>query len=88
MIPAFSIRAFAVSVGFTLTAIYYTKIGKKLKEKRKKENDKFTSLANETIRGIREIKTLGIKQNLIGNSQQMIRKMYANSMNESKNNKN
>ena len=79
---------FAVSVGFTLTAIYYTKIGKKLKEKRKKENDKFTSLANETIRGIREIKTLGIKQNLIGNSQQMIRKMYANSMNESKNNKN
>lgn len=40
----------------------------KLKEAhsaRKKEQDKFASLTNESIRGVREIKTLGIKNNLI-----------------------
>ena len=40
----------------------------KLKEANKQireENDKFTSHVNESIRGIREIKTLGIKKNLI-----------------------
>lgn len=40
----------------------------KLKEAhsaRKDTQDKFTSLTNESIRGVREIKTLGIKNNLI-----------------------
>ena len=77
-----------ITICFAITAIFYTKISKKLKDKRKQENDKFTSLANETIRGIREIKTLGIKNNLLENSQGMIRKMYKTSMDECKNNKN
>lgn len=75
-------------VVFTLTAIFYTKLQKKLREKRKKENDKFTTLANETIRGIREIKTLGIKNNLLSNSRDMIKVMYASSMKEASNNRN
>lgn len=40
----------------------------KLKEahsQRKKQQDKFTALTNESIRGVREIKTLGVKNNLI-----------------------
>ena len=73
---------------FTASAIYYTKLQKELRAKRKKENDKFTTLANETIRGIREIKTLGIKNNLLSNSRDMIKVMYASSMKEAKNNRN
>lgn len=73
-----------ITICFAITAIFYTKITKKLKDKRKQENDKFTSLANETIRGIREIKTLGIKGNLLNNSQGMIRTMYKTSMDECK----
>ena len=39
----------------------------KIHKKRKKMQDKFTSLSNESIRGIREIKTLGIKKNVLYN---------------------
>lgn len=67
---------------FAFTATYFTKRMKTFKDERKKENDKFTSLANETIRGIREIKTLGIKNNLLNNTQSMIRTMYDTSMKE------
>ena len=73
---------------FTILALYFTKKQKKLREIRKKENDKFTTLANETIRGIREIKTLGIKENLLSNSRDMIKVMYSSSMKEAKNNRN
>lgn len=34
-------------------------------KERKNEQDKYTSVVNESIRGIREIKTLGVKKNLI-----------------------
>lgn len=37
----------------------------KVHKERKKVHDKYTSIVNESIRGIREIKTLGIKNNLI-----------------------
>lgn len=39
---------------------------------RKKNHDKFSSLVNESIRGIREIKTLGVKDNLISNIKEII----------------
>lgn len=39
----------------------------KIHKERKKIHDKFTSLTNETIRGIREVKTLGIKKSLSKN---------------------
>lgn len=37
----------------------------KIHKERKKEQDKSTSLVSESIRGVREIKTLGIKNNLL-----------------------
>ena len=37
----------------------------KIHKERKKEQDKSTSIVNESIRGVREIKTLGIKHNLL-----------------------
>ena len=43
----------------------YNPILKQVHKERKAEQDKFTSLVNESIRGVREIKTLGIKNNLI-----------------------
>lgn len=36
-------------------------------KERKSEQDKYTSIVNESIRGIREIKTLGVKENLLKN---------------------
>ena len=41
----------------------YNPILKQIHKERKDEQDKFTSLVTESIRGIREIKTLGIKNN-------------------------
>ena len=43
----------------------YNPLLKDIHKERRKEQDKFTSLTTESIRGIREIKTLGIKNNLI-----------------------
>ena len=39
---------------------------------RKKEQDKFSSIVNESIRGIREIKTLGVKNNLLTDTKELI----------------
>ena len=50
-------------------------------KERKKEQDKFTSIVNESIRGIREIKTLGVKSNLIFDVGQII-KIILNKSNE------
>ena len=44
--------------------------------------DKFTSLVNESIRGIREIKTLGIKNNLINNVIDIIKDIFSKSVEE------
>lgn len=49
---------------------------------RRGEQDKFTSLVNESIRGIREIKTLGIKRNLIDNVIDIIKSIFSKSIEE------
>ena len=57
----------------------------KIKEshsKRKKEQDKFSSLVNESIRGVREIKTLGIRKNLLSEMKDIIEMLYKKSVDE------
>ena len=55
---------------------------KNIHKERKEEQDTFTSLVNESIRGIREIKTLGIKNNLVKNIQNIMRCIYDKSSKE------
>lgn len=55
---------------------------KQIHKERKEKQDKFTSLVNESIRGIREIKTLGIKNNLLNNMKDIIRDIYDKSSEE------
>lgn len=54
----------------------YNPLLKNIHKERKKEQDKFTSLVTESIRGIREIKTLGIKQSLITDMIDIIKNIY------------
>jgi len=49
---------------------------------RKKEQDRFTSLVNESVRGIREIKTLGIRRNLLTEMKEIIELLYKKSVDE------
>ncbi len=49
---------------------------------RKKEQDKFTSLVNESIRGVREIKTLGIRKNLLTEMKEIISLLLKKSIDE------
>lgn len=51
-------------------------------KERKKVQDKFTSLVNESIRGIREIKTLGVKNNLMSNMKEIIKSIFDKSKEE------
>lgn len=51
-------------------------------KERKKSQDKFTSLVNESIRGIREIKTLGVKNNLMSNMREIIKSVFDKSKEE------
>lgn len=51
-------------------------------KERKKSQDKFTSLVNESIRGIREIKTLGVKNNLISNMKEIVTSVFNKSKKE------
>ena len=72
-----------VLIGLLLLVV--KKYNPKLKEihkERKKEQDKFTSLVNESIRGIREIKTLGIKSSLIKDMTNIIKIIYKKSEKE------
>ena len=55
---------------------------KAIHKERKEEQDKFTSLVNESVRGIREIKTLGIKNNLINDMKDLIKVIYDKSAKE------
>ena len=48
----------------------------KTHKERKQESDKFASLVTESIRGIREIKTLGIKKNLLKNVNENIKCIF------------
>lgn len=51
-------------------------------KERKKMQDKFTSLVSESIRGIREIKTLGVKNNLMSNMKEIIKSIFDKSKEE------
>lgn len=55
---------FFVSILFLILK-KYNPLLKQIHKERKQEQDKFTSLVTESIRGIREIKTLGIKPSLV-----------------------
>ncbi len=68
-----------------LLLLVLKKYNPKIKEahkERKKGQDKFTSLVNESIRGIREIKTLGIKSNLINDMIIIIKNIFNKSEKE------
>lgn len=60
----------------------YNPILKNIHKERKVEQDKFTSLTTESIRGIREIKTLGVKNNLINDMIELIKNIYKKSEEE------
>ena len=60
----------------------YNPLLKDIHKERRKEQDKFTSLTTESIRGIREIKTLGIKNNLISDMISIIKDIYKKSSEE------
>ncbi len=57
----------------------YSPILKQTHKERKQKQDKFTSLTTETIRGIREVKTLGIRKNIIKEASNIIKEIYASS---------
>ena len=74
-----------IIVMIILLFIVIKKYNPKLKaihKERKGEQDKFTSLVNESIRGIREIKTLGIKSSLMSNVTDIIKLIYKKSEKE------
>ena len=60
----------------------YNPILKNIHKERKVEQDKFTSLTTESIRGIRVIKTLGVKNNLINDMIELIKNIYKKSEEE------
>ena len=72
---------FLVGILFLIIKKYNPKL-KQMHKERKAEQDKFTSLTTESIRGIREIKTLGIKQNLISDMTDIIKLIYKKSEKE------
>ena len=55
---------------------YFNPRIKKTHQKLKKTNDKYTQSVSETVRGIREIKTLGIKDNVFTNISKTIEKLF------------
>ena len=70
-----------VGILFLVIKKYNPKL-KQIHKERKEEQDKFTSLTTESIRGIREIKTLGIKNSLINNMKDIIKLIYKKSEKE------
>ena len=60
----------------------YNPLLKNIHKERRKEQDKFTSLTTESIRGIREIKTLGVKNNLISDMIIIIKDIFKKSSDE------
>ena len=61
---------------------YFNPKIKEAHSKRKKEQDKFSSLVNESIKGVREIKTLGIRKNLLSEMKDIIEMLYKKSVDE------
>ena len=72
---------FLVGILFIVIGIFNPKM-KKIHKERKAEQDKFTSLTTESIRGIREIKTLGVKNSLINNMTDIIKVIFKKSSDE------
>ena len=70
-----------VSILFIVIKIYNPKL-KNIHKERKVSQDKFTSLTTESIRGIREIKTLGIKRNLVSDMRNIIKEIFGKSSRE------
>ena len=70
-----------VSLLFLVLKYYNPKLKGAHKE-RKQGQDKFTSLVTESIRGIREIKTLGIKSSLIADMTTIIKGIFNKSKKE------
>jgi len=60
---------------YLITKYFNPKL-KKISEKIKNNNDKYVSSINETIRGIREIKSLGIKENIFINTRNLMIKLF------------
>lgn len=72
---------FLMSILFVIMHYFNPKM-KDAHTKRKKEQDKFTSLVTESVRGIREIKTLGIRKNLLTEMKEIIELLYKKSVDE------
>ena len=70
-----------MSILFLIMHFFNPKM-KEAHSNRKKEQDKFTSLVNESVRGIREIKTLGIRRNLLTEMKEIIELLYKKSVDE------
>ena len=79
-IIGFLILAFLII--FYLVINKYSPLLKEVTKERKKGQDEFTSLVNESIRGIREIKTLGIKKNLLNETLQITKDLFKKSKKE------
>ena len=69
---------------YSFVVKHYTKSIKELGEITKKYNDKFTSLTTESIRGVREIKTLGIINNLSKKMNVIVDSLTKSTINETK----
>lgn len=72
---------FFVIVLFLVLKKYNPKL-RAIHKERKQYQDNFTSLVTESVRGIREIKTLGIKNNLIKDMIDIIKSIYKKSEKE------
>ena len=60
----------------------YNPMLKDVHSQRRKGQDKFASLVNESVRGVREIKTLGIKDNLITDMISIVKDLFDKSKKE------
>lgn len=60
----------------------YNPILKNNHKERKKGQDKFTSLTTESVRGVREIKTLGVKKSLLEDMKEIIKEIFDKSSKE------
>lgn len=63
-------------VGYFFVVRHYSKLLEKYNKECRNVHDKYTALTNETIHGVREVKTLGIKSNLVGKAAKIIRDLY------------
>ena len=73
-IVAIEIVIFLIIIAI-ITKIYSPKM-KKVYDELKKEKDDFAAISTESIRGVREIKTLGIKSNLINHVSEIRENVY------------